>query len=554
MPGLAPRSRSLRTRLLLSVLVAAVLPLVLIGLWQTRSARLAGESLLKSELDSALTHISSYASRKWAFRNGQLLLLGRNDAARRVVSTSIGDPATAADSAYLATIVRELSDNFLSVVYRSADHRRRWWSIPQRSGDETGPTSAMAAQVPVVRVEIPVPDAAGSRSIGEMVAQVRLDRILPSDSSLRLPAGGVLQVVDRATHASLMPSPLSDSMLGRARFMRLGAEWIAASADVPGTPLELIVAAPTRRFVQPFEAAARHGAFAVFVVALGAILLTAYLTSRLTVSLEELAIAADAIARGELDQQVSVGGTDEVQRLAIAFNSMTANLRRTLRELSERQALAAVGEYATSLSHEIRNALTAVRVDLQRAEEVMPEGSSRPLVSRALKHLGNLEGTVSRSLRLARSGQAPRRRIDLRHVLTSVTQGASGAFAERGCVLEPFTDTIGPVWVRGDAASLEQLFLNLLLNAVQALRHGGRARVALSIDGGDACVTVIDDGEGIETEDLSRVVDPFFSTKADGTGLGLPIARQIATAHGGSLRIESSPGAGTRVEVRVPLV
>ncbi len=66
-------------------------------------------------------------------------------------------------------------------------------------------------------------------------------------------------------------------------------------------------------------------------------------------------------------------------------------------------------------------------------------------------------------------------------------------------------------------------------------------------------VVVTDTGGGISPDDLEHVLDPFFSTKADGTGLGLPIARQIAAAHGGSLTIESVPGAGTRVEVRLPL-
>jgi signal transduction histidine kinase len=109
-----------------------------------------------------------------------------------------------------------------------------------------------------------------------------------------------------------------------------------------------------------------------------------------------------------------------------------------------------------------------------------------------------------------------------------------------------------PAWVLGDAMALEQLFLNLLLNAAQALPTGGRAALALDVEAADLCVVVSDTGVGISPENLERVADPFFSTKSDGTGLGLPIARQIATAHGGSLRIASTPGAGTRVEVRLP--
>jgi signal transduction histidine kinase len=82
---------------------------------------------------------------------------------------------------------------------------------------------------------------------------------------------------------------------------------------------------------------------------------------------------------------------------------------------------------------------------------------------------------------------------------------------------------------------------------------GGRASLVVDIDGADVRVVVTDSGAGIPAADLERALDPFFSTKADGTGLGLPIARQIAAAHGGSLKIESMAGNGTRVEVRLPL-
>jgi two-component system NtrC family sensor kinase len=107
--------------------------------------------------------------------------------------------------------------------------------------------------------------------------------------------------------------------------------------------------------------------------------------------------------------------------------------------------------------------------------------------------------------------------------------------------------------VLGDAIALEQLLLNLLLNSAQAMGPGGRANLTMEIDGADVCVVVTDTGGGISADDLEHVLDPFFSTKVDGTGLGLPIARQIAAAHGGSLTITSVPGDGTRVEVRLPM-
>jgi signal transduction histidine kinase len=290
------------------------------------------------------------------------------------------------------------------------------------------------------------------------------------------------------------------------------------------------------------------------VVALLALVLSGFLTTRLTGSLERLAVAADAVAGGDLAHRVDGRGAAEVGRVANAFNSMTESLRRTLDELSKRQALAAAGEFAVSLSHEVRNGLTAVRVDLQRAEEKTPEGTpGLSLIARALENVKRLDGTVSGSLRVARSGRTPRRRLDLGPVAAAAAQSAESTFTEHGATLSPLASATAPTWVLGDAIALEQLLLNLLLNSAQAMGPGGRASLTMEIDGADVCVVVTDTGGGISAGDLEHVLDPFFSTKEDGTGLGLPIARQIAAAHGGSLTITSVPGDGTRVEVRLPM-
>ena len=101
--------------------------------------------------------------------------------------------------------------------------------------------------------------------------------------------------------------------------------------------------------------------------------------------------------------------------------------------------------------------------------------------------------------------------------------------------------------------ALEQLFLNLLLNAVQAVESGGQIAVSLVSDGNSAEVCIRDTGHGIPAALLGRVFDPFVSTKPEGTGLGLAIARQIAIAHGGDLRIASEEEVGSTVTLRLPL-
>jgi signal transduction histidine kinase len=125
-------------------------------------------------------------------------------------------------------------------------------------------------------------------------------------------------------------------------------------------------------------------------------------------------------------------------------------------------------------------------------------------------------------------------------------------FEERGAELDAAETEGEPIHARGDASALERLLLNLLLNAAQALEPGGGAKIEVQVGEEGTTVVIRDDGMGIGSEDLGRILDPFFSTRPDGTGLGLPIALRIAQAHGGSLSVESELDVGTAVTVRLP--
>jgi signal transduction histidine kinase len=129
---------------------------------------------------------------------------------------------------------------------------------------------------------------------------------------------------------------------------------------------------------------------------------------------------------------------------------------------------------------------------------------------------------------------------------------AMPTFQERKAQLDATEAEGAPIGVNGDHAALERLFLNLCLNAAQALEPEGAATLRIEIGEDDVRVLIQDNGRGIRAEDLARVFDPFFSTRPDGTGLGLPISLRIAQAHGGDLSLESDLGEGTTVTVRLP--
>jgi two-component system sensor histidine kinase FlrB len=232
---------------------------------------------------------------------------------------------------------------------------------------------------------------------------------------------------------------------------------------------------------------------------------------------------------------------------------MVRSLRETLLRLAQRESLAAVGGFATSLAHDVRNPLTSIRLVLQKAEERSLDPECKKLIGKALASVEGLNRTVSGALSIAQSGLVDAETIDLRAPLEAAARTAEPEFQTRGATLEPHVTTAGPVRVQGDAMALERVFLNLLRNAAQVLGEGGRAQVLLELSDDLVTVSIVDNGPGIPEQDLERVFEPFYSTKEEGTGLGLAIARQTVRAHGGEITIESEVGAGTVVRIKLPL-
>jgi signal transduction histidine kinase len=548
--------RSLRGRFLLVVLLGAVLPLALVGWRLARSGMQSAEELLGSQLDTSLAAMVRVGETRWSDIHADLLLLAGNEVVSRTLASA--SAPVAADSAYMRQLLTGVSPAIASVEYvaRGGQHR---WALPTTVAAPRTPSPNNNGLVrnpePAIVRTLPVRAPNGAQ-VGALTARVRLADLLASDLEHVGVFDAALGVADARTNAAVIASPEGTLSSNSRRFVRDGETWLSARARVDGPDIVLTIAAPTRSYVKPFQRAARVGLLALLVVALLVAALSVILTARLTRSLEQLALAASAVAAGDLQRSAEAGGAAEIAQVASAFNVMTENLRRMLGQLSQRQALAAVGEFAASLAHEVRNALTAVKIDLQRAEEKAdPASPVSPIVARALSNTRRLDRTVTNALRLARSARVARAPVDLCDVACRAALGAESAFtAARAELRVDVGDS--PMITDGDALALEQLALNLLLNAahaVSAVSPHGRATIRCRRGDDGLHLEVEDNGSGIPPHDLPRVTDPFFSTKNDGTGLGLSIAKQIAMVHGGSLRIESEEGKGTLAAVALPV-
>ena len=549
------RGIGLRSQILLIFLGTAIVPLAIVGLWLTRSAMRSGEDLLRTHLASSADAFGAAAATRWEYRQADIALIAGNDATVRAVTTST---IARADSEFLDALAADVARTIPTIELRDLEGRARWSSTPQSRAmrapppDRLAGAAASSAESALFRVETQITDALG-RPVGTARSEIAAPTLVPPDSARSLVSGERLGVRNSATGAVLvaldarLPFPESDHP-------RLGDEaWLAVYRSVARPPIEFVIAAPLTPYVAPFRSAATIGAAALLIVAALAVVFATTLATRATRLLEQLAIASDAVTAGNLNQRVAIGGPAEIRRVGAAFNLMTENLRSTLDALSRRSAMAAVGEFAASLSHDVRNALTSIRVDLDRLSmRDLNDPVAAPLVIRVLNSVSRLESAVTGALRVARRGQAPLETVDLRVPIRAAADAVRGTMAALPADLELRLPS-DPIRIRGDEAALQQLFANLLFNAAQAMSAGGAVHVAADSDGDDAHVTIADSGGGISATNLTKLETPFFSTKADGTGLGLPIARQIVAAHGGSLAIESREPHGTTVRVRLPL-
>jgi two-component system, NtrC family, sensor histidine kinase HydH len=225
------------------------------------------------------------------------------------------------------------------------------------------------------------------------------------------------------------------------------------------------------------------------------------------------------------------------------------------REVLQAERLAAVGGLAAGVAHELRNPLTSIKLLLQHASRhsgaVTLQENKTKLI---LEEISKMESTIQGLLDFARPPELDRIRHDLRTTLNRGLNLIDGRCRQQQIkVTTLFCDV--PLWVHGNAEQLNQVFVNLLINAIEAMPRGGSLSVLAghAADGTVVRVEVSDTGEGINGGTLSRLFEPFVTTKEKGTGLGLAISRRIIDAHNGAIRAANRLEGGAIFTVEIPV-
>ncbi len=247
----------------------------------------------------------------------------------------------------------------------------------------------------------------------------------------------------------------------------------------------------------------------------------------------------------------------EQASLAFQNAALYREQQERLVRLHRADRLAAMGQLAAGVAHEVRNPLTAIRSTMQYLGTTV-ESSHRELIEELIGEVDRIDHIISGLLNLARTGNLQRLPVDLSELTDQTVRFLDHRARKQGAKISARSPE--PIVVDADPNQLRQVFLNLILNALQAIPEGGSIVVDSQIEPNRsrpsqrwAQVRIIDDGPGIPEDVLRNVLDPFFTTKSEGTGLGLPICHNIIEQHGGKLDIKSEVGEGTTVLIQLPL-
>ncbi|MBI5607086.1 MAG: HAMP domain-containing protein [Deltaproteobacteria bacterium] len=341
-----------------------------------------------------------------------------------------------------------------------------------------------------------------------------------------------------------------------------GENKVAAFEPVKGMGWSLAVTISTAEFTREAYALRNRVIQFVLIAIVFTIIGVSILSYFLLRPVRNLVIATNRIADGDLNLDIPVQSRDELGDLTRSFNRMMRNLSRIHDELVRSEKLISLGRLSAGVAHEIRNPLNAIKgaiiyLQRKRSEDPLIKDYTRLV----LEEIDRLSQFVTEFLYFARQAKPKRLPTDLNKLIQSTQNLFKKHSEEKEITFHPILEKDLPI-VFIDGHQIEQVLVNLFINAIEAMPGGGKLMILTRTfkEGEDPLhpswvkIKVKDTGVGIPREHLKNIFDPFFSTKETGTGLGLPISLGIIEAHGGTLQITSQPGEGTRVTIKLPIM
>ena len=360
--------------------------------------------------------------------------------------------------------------------------------------------------------------------------------------------------VYRSIALQRMPSFVGEDRIGNFSYM-------IAAAPVRAGGRDSILTVPLANQQREIERAIDEIDRGVHLAALFFILLGAAIgvsmAERIADPVRRLTRATRRIARGDFDERIAVRSADELQRLVDAFNSMAAELKAQRGQLERTHRLEAWAEMARQVAHEIKNPLTPIQLSaehLRRVHADRGEPLGEVLDSCVTSILGQVRLLRQISSEFSSFASSPTARpapVDLPELVAGVVDPYRHGLAGRITLENEVAPPLPRVFV--DRTLIARALSNIVENALHAMPGRGAIVLTAAVEPEYVVLRARDTGVGMDEEALARVFEPYFSTKATGTGLGLPIARRNIELSGGQITVESTKGQGTTVILRLPL-
>ena len=379
-------------------------------------------------------------------------------------------------------------------------------------------------------------------SLADGVDRIQRDIVAVSDSVFRLADAGHREegyrLAQRELRGRLQPAL---TQMNREIYRR------ARESSVKGAyaRLEEILAVENRILI------------AIIVLAMAVGLGASWVISRsLARPVAELTGAMAVVGGGDLDHPIQATSRDEIGDLARALARMTAQLRESRQQLVQAEKLASIGEMSAAVAHGLRNPLASLRAAAQLVRRHPASPSATEHLDAIIDEVDRLDRRISHLLSVSRPAPFHPVSESVPRIIEELLPAVAQPIREQRVELEMAVPSGLPP-VRVDPVQLEQVFLEIVSNALDAMPSGGRLRIGAFVSDGaspaDVVVEVADTGGGIPAHVLPSVCEPFFTTRQEGTGLGLAIAKRYVEQNGGRLEIASRPGVGTTVRVRLPM-
>ena len=574
----------LRQRLLGLFTLFAVVPLLAIGALGYSQSLKSLKQLVETRTAVQATRMERVLRDRLDRLESDIGLLTENEETQRFLTAVARGDSVAAGAllettdTYLQELWRSIQFGYLRVLLRDSSGR----NVFVLGDTETVVVRGIASVVPSVSRPI-VATTDGSR-IGEIELRLRISEVL-RDVGLEDRFGErgsnllfdreLQRIVEIGGGAGEAPAAATLTVFTNAarrstssiEYVANGERRIASFSNFESPPWTLVASASIDEFASPFLQQRVVDVVLILAIVLAVTAGFFILLRRSTRSLDQLTTAAERLGLGDLEPELPPAGSDEVGHLASAFRVMAGRIREMLAQVEAGRQTAVLGRFAVELAHEIRNPLTSVKLNLQSLERDAREGripeESGAAVSMSLREVHRLDQALRTALRVGRPA-APARTYSVHAILDESVALLQSEATSRQVVITRDNSAVADC-ARGDPDAVRGVFVNVLLNAIQATasdtdtgRLTGTVHVATSTaaqDAGPSAIVVVirDDGPGIPADLKDRVFHPFFTTKQGGTGLGLSVSLQTVQALGGSIRIVDAPARGAEVVITLPL-